>query len=492
MKLSLLVEKMKPVKTIGDIDIDFSGINHDSRLVQPGDLFVAIPGLKTDGGLYIREAVKRGAVAVIGEKEPGIDVAFVQVQNARRALGEAAACLYGNPCEKLEMVGITGTNGKTTTGFLIKTILEKAGRRTGLIGSITNYLGDAQVAARHTTPDALELHRLLAKMVKNQVETVVMEVSSHALALDRVAECEFQTAVFTNLTHDHLDFHKDFQQYQEAKARLFREFMSVGGTKIINQDSDFGRVLINKADVNERVISYGLSKQADIWADRIGMRFDGTPFYLVTDKIRQHIELPLVGLFNVYNALAAISYGLSVGIDLELIIEAVEEFAGVPGRLQMVNAGQEFKVIIDYAHTPDSLEQVLKTVKALSSGRVITVFGCTGDRDTSKRPIMGEIASRWSDYFYITSDDPHDEDPMSIIKEIEKGAIERGKLRRYDYMLEVDRYQAIEQALKKASKSDVVFIAGKGHESVQIFKDKTVEYSDEKAVRNILSNIAKK
>jgi len=493
MKLTTLIEELKPLKINGHTNIEITGISHDSRKTQPGDLFVAIRGLNTDGTLYIEDAHKRGAAAIITEVDGNYGLPTILVENARQALACAGSWFYYFPERKLKMVGITGTNGKTTTSYLIKSILEKNSFRTGLVGSIVNMIGDKKLQANYTTPDSVELMALLAQMVEDEIQYAVLEISSHALALERVSRCIFDKAVFTNLTHDHLDFHKNINNYKEAKSILFNDLLTPDGVRIINYDDEFGQQLLLANNHNSKTnISYGLNAEAQVRAERIDLRFDGTSFYLTYGDICQHIELPLIGMFNVYNTLAAVAYALSEGIDLEVIVEAIEEFPGVAGRLQMIDCGQDFYVIVDYAHTPDSLEQVLKTVQALTNGRLITVFGCTGDRDVSKRAKMGELAAQWSDYFYITSDDPHSEDPMAIIKDIERGAIERGSLRRYDYQLEVNRYRAIESALSNAGAKDVVLIAGKGHETVQVFKDKRIEFSDEKVVREILTHESRK
>ena len=482
-----LIEVLRPQHVVGSERPCVRGISHDSRLVQPGDVFVAIAGLHTDGARHVDEALARGAVAVVSERPLELGVTCLQVEHPRLALSAASAWFYDYPSRRLKLAGVTGTNGKTTTCYLIKAIFDRAGTTSGLIGSVANCIGPQRLPSHYTTPDPPELHSLLARIAAAGAERAVMEVSSHALAQDRVASCCFDTVIFTNLTHDHLDFHKNLANYKDAKGKLFRALADENTLKIINQDDPYGRELIGGA--SGPVTTYGLSAGADIRADDIELGAGGAVFTLQAKGIRRQLTLPLIGLFNVSNALAAVAYALNAGVDLDLIAEALAGFAGVPGRQQPIDCGQPFSVYVDYAHTPDGLDQVLKTMRALTGGRLLTVFGCTGDRDISKRPIMGEIAARWSDFIFITSDDPHNENPIEIIEEIEQGVLHEGRRLGSDYLPEVDRAKAIESALCMAAPGDMVLIAGKGHESVQIFKDQIVPYSDERTAREILETL---
>jgi len=483
--LSTLIDVLRPSEVTGNDRPEILGVSHDSRLVEPGDLFVAIAGLHTDGVRHIDQALARGASAVVSERALVASVPCLRVANARTALGEASAWFYGDPSRLLKLIGVTGTNGKTTTCYLIKAILERAGVTTGLIGSVENYVGTRRLPSRYTTPDPPELHSLLAKMVASGGQRSVMEVSSHALAQDRVASCQFDTVIFTNLTHDHLDFHKSFENYRDAKGKLFAELVEESTRRIINCDDSYGRELISKA--HSSLITYGLHKDADVRAENITAGMSETAFTVNARGDCHRFTLPLIGLFNVSNALAAIAYGLSAGVSLDVIAEAFATFPGVPGRQQPIDCGQAFSVFIDYAHTPDGLDQMLRAMRALTKGKLLTVFGCTGDRDVSKRPVMGEIAARWSDFVFVTSDDPHNENPGQIIEQIEQGILHRDKRFGSDYLLEADRARAVEAALCMAEPGDVVLIAGKGHESVQIFKNQIVSYSDERTVREILA-----
>ena len=438
-----LVAELQPLQVSGSGQPFICGLQHDSRKVQPGDVFFAIPGLHTDGARYVDEAIAKGAVAVVATLPLHRSVPCIQVANVRLALGQAAAWFHDYPSRDLKLVGVSGTNGKTTTCYLIKALLDQAGVSTGLIGTVANHIGSEVLPSRCTTPDPLELYPLLRRMVDAGVEQAVMEVSSHALAQDRVTACRFDTAIFTNLSHDHLDFHGSLDHYKEAKGRLFRALIDGRSRKIVNRDDAFGRELIATSAYPDRILTYGLEAGADLWADALVPEATGTRFTLCRGTQRYPVRLPLLGRFNVSNALAAITCALDGGLELETIAATLERFPGIPGRLQPVACGQPFQVFVDYAHTPDGMEQVLRTLRPLCGGRLLTLFGCTGDRDRGKRPIMGEIAARWSDLVCLTSDDPHNENPASIIREIENGVKGAGKRAGRDYLVEVDRFAAI-------------------------------------------------
>jgi len=473
----------------GDLSRPFSGIQCDSRKISKGDIFVAISGFKTDGHRYIQQAVDAGAAGVILEQVKYIpeDVPWILVKDARMALSKLASLMYNNPSSKMRLIGVTGTNGKTTTTFLIEKILRDAGNKTGLIGTIENRIGGKRLETHYTTPDALELHQLFAQMVEEGADAVVMEVSSHALALKRVADVEFDVGVFTNLTQDHLDFHPDVEDYLRSKALLFRQLGAGGkpGQKyaVINVDSPFSGDIISVSAVP--VVTYGLDSPADIRATDIKVSSRGTAFHLTGPGIEFDLNLKLVGRFNVYNALAAFAVGLMENISPEIIKDALEETTGVPGRFETVNEGQDFGVIVDYAHTPDGLHNILRTAREITEGRVITVFGCGGDRDKKKRPLMGEAAAIHSDYCIITSDNPRSEVPLAIIQDILPGVQKITS----DYRIIENRREAIVEAVRMAKQGDTVIIAGKGHEDYQLIGDDVLHFDDREEARAALRSL---
>ncbi|MGI9951150.1 UDP-N-acetylmuramoyl-L-alanyl-D-glutamate--2,6-diaminopimelate ligase [Moorellaceae bacterium AZ2] len=463
----------------GPQDTAIRGIHYDSRRIQPGFLFVAVPGLRTDGHLYIEEAIRRGAVAVVVQKDvplpPG--VAWLKVKDSRRALADLAACYYGYPSRRLRLFGVTGTNGKTTTTYLLQEILRQGGCPTGLVGTVANRVGDRVWPAEHTTPESLDLQALLAQMVEAGARAVAMEVSSHALALERVRGTEFDVAVFTNLTQDHLDFHPDMESYFASKAKLFQELGHgyKAGLKygVVNADDPWAERL--KSLVKVPVVSYGFGPQAMIRGEGLQVDRSGSSLEVVGPGYRIPLKLKLLGKFNVYNALAAWAVAWQEGMDLHQVAYALGQVTGAPGRFEKVERGQDFAVIVDYAHTPDGLENALRAARQLTEGRLIVVFGCGGDRDRKKRPLMGEAAARWSDYCIITSDNPRSEEPEDIIAEIEPGV---RKVRCNGYEVEVDRRRAIARALGMASPGDTVVIAGKGHENYQLVKGQVLPFDD--------------
>ncbi len=457
----------------GDLEVPVRGIAYDSRRVEQGYVFVAIEGFQTDGHLFIDEAVARGAAALVTQKPVAAPppAALVQVPNTRLALALLSARFYGYPGRRLRLVGVTGTNGKTTTTYLLRAVFQAAGSRVGLIGTIANWIGERKAPVQHTTPESLDLQKLLAEMVLAGVDTVVMEVSSHALALHRVAGCSFDTAVFTNITQDHLDFHQDMHDYLEAKKILFTMAEQYA---VINNDDPAALELRRAA--RAKVITYGIKQKADVVAAGIKVHRKGASYRARTPWGEVPVNLKLTGCFNVYNSLAALAAGGARGLPLAAVAKALEGVPGVPGRFELVDRGQDFTVVVDYAHTPDGLENILKTARELTRGRLITVFGCGGDRDRTKRPLMGEIAARCSDLPVITSDNPRTEDPLRIIADIEEGA---KRVRRPDeYVVLPDRRQAIAHAIKTASPGDVVIIAGKGHEDYQIVGTEKFPFDD--------------
>ncbi|WP_227767112.1 UDP-N-acetylmuramoyl-L-alanyl-D-glutamate--2,6-diaminopimelate ligase [Zhaonella formicivorans] len=486
-KLQELVQKLSGAVVKGNTERLVSGIFYDSRQVKPEGIFVCITGFRTDGHNFIRDALMRGASVIVAERdvEVPVGVTLIVVPDTRLALATLACAFYDYPAGKLNLIGVTGTNGKTSFTYLTRAIFRKKGAKVGLVGTIANLIDDRAIPSHHTTPEASDLQELFSLMAHEGVSHAVMEVSSHALELNRVAGTEFDVAVFTNLTQDHLDFHPDMHSYLEAKAKLFR---SLGpGSKerskyaVLNLDDPNSAYLAGQTQVS--VVSYGLTAGAMYRARDIEIRMDGTAYTLDYPHGSFRLNLQLAGKFSVYNSLAACAVGLEEGLEPQLVQEALEEMEGVPGRFQLVNCGQDFAVVVDYAHTPDSLENVLKTARQVTAGRVITVFGCGGDRDRSKRPIMGEKAGELSDYCIITSDNPRSEEPRAIIADIEPGVIRaQGK-----YQVVVDRREAIAAAISLARPGDVIVIAGKGHESYQIIGDNVLPFDDVAVAREILT-----
>ncbi len=470
------------------LETPITGIHYDSRQVKPGFIFVAIKGFRTDGHFYLDEAAARGAAGLIIEREvplpPG--VAWAHVKNTRRALALLAANFYGHPSRKLALVGVTGTNGKTTTTYLIEAVLRTKGAPTGLIGTVWNKIGEKKIPVLHTTPESLDLQSLLREMVAAGIETVAMEVSSHGLVLERVTGCEFDVGVFTNFTQDHLDFHQDLRDYLAAKMLLFTG-LERKRTKnrpcyaVINVDDSAGKAIAEKVKIP--VVTYGIRENADVEAKNINLSARGTAFTVTYQGREIPFSLSLPGEFNVYNSLAAICVGLQEGVELSTLQEALQKVKGVPGRFEVIEEGQNFTVVVDYAHTPDGLANILHTSRGLAQGRIVTVFGCGGDRDPGKRPLMGRISGEFSDFTIITSDNPRTEDPGQILAQIEAGIKQIANAR---YIVIEDRYEAIRTALRSAQEGDFVIIAGKGHEGYQIIGDQGVPFDDRLVAREII------
>ncbi|MGI6092584.1 MAG: UDP-N-acetylmuramoyl-L-alanyl-D-glutamate--2,6-diaminopimelate ligase [Veillonellaceae bacterium] len=465
------------------------GIAHDSRKVTPGTLFVCLSGNVVDGHNFITEARQRGAAAILVEKDVSVnDIAVVKVADTRAAMRKITPFFYDYPAHKLRMIGITGTNGKTTTTYLIREILRTAGYKVGVIGTIQILIEDESMPISNTTPDVIDLQAILAEMVRQQIDYVVMEVSSHALALNRVDGCEFDVGVFTNMTQDHLDFHGTFEKYAAAKAELFRKLGASGNVKsrktaIVNVDDVVADLMLEKANCNK--ITYAVQNEASLSADNIRIESKGAKFEVNTPYGKISLDLNITGLFNVYNVLAAIGATFAEGIGINKIKKALESFKSVPGRFEIVDAGQPFSVIVDYAHTPDGLENILKTARGFAEQRIIIVFGCGGDRDRTKRPIMGALAVQYADVIIATSDNPRTEDPDTILDEIETGIISSNKDNKL-YRRISDRKKAIYAAISIAAKDDIVIIAGKGHETYQILKDKTISFDDREIAREAI------
>lgn len=485
MLLAELVASLAPLQQSGDLLREITGIAYDSREVKPGCLFVAIPGFHVDGHNYLADAAARGAAAAVISRNVPVppQLTWLQVTDTRKALSLLAQRFFGFPAQKLRLVGVTGTNGKTTTTLLVDHILRRAGHQVGVIGTVKVRIADQEYPVKHTTPEAADLQAYLARMVSSGAGYAVMEVSSHALALDRVAGCEFDLAVFTNLTQDHLDLHGDMQSYLEAKALLFSSLAPAGKPDkagIVNNDDAAAAFLRQQTRVP--LITYGVRQPADWQAGEINFDHAGTRFQLLQRGRRQGwFQVVTPGLFSVYNALAAIAVCSHEGVPLELIRAALAEAPSIPGRFQPVRCGQGFDVVVDYAHTPDGLENILNTARHYATGRVIVVFGCGGDRDRRKRPLMGEIANRLADLAVVTSDNPRSENPDSIAAEILVGMVDRNRVQ-----VELDRAAAIFSVIQQASPGDVVVIAGKGHETYQVFAAETKHFDDREVARQAL------
>jgi UDP-N-acetylmuramoyl-L-alanyl-D-glutamate--2,6-diaminopimelate ligase len=490
--LQALEGKVKIIDRQGDWDVSVDAITDDSRAVSSHSLFVAVKGERVDGHDFIPAAVRGGMVALVSQQPvEGVSVPFVRVEDSRKALGLLGSRFYEDPSSRIRMIGVTGTNGKTTTTYVCKTLLEALGHPVGMIGTVAYQVGERSMPATHTTPGSLELQQLLATIVAAGCRTAVMEVSSHALAQDRTSGCEYDVAVFSNLTQDHLDFHKTMEAYFQAKLRLFTGLKSgVKGNKraIVNIDDPYGHRIIEQCTAP--VWTYALKTKADLCAESVRLSLQGTNFTAATPVGSFPIESHLVGEHNVYNLLAAIGVALHEGATPAQIREAVTTLSNVPGRFERLIAGQPFTVAVDYAHTEDALVRLLTAAQALKTGRIITVFGCGGDRDRGKRPKMGEAAVRYSDVVILTSDNPRTEDPISILEHVETGVIEAMRQRPHVLYRKVpDRREAIETAVREAHRGDIVLIAGKGHEDYQIIGTKKVHFDDREVARNAIERL---
>ena len=481
MKSVTLSELLKDVdvKKMSGGGVNINGVTYDSRNVKPGYVFVCITGFAVDGHKYAKSAVENGAVAVVAEHDlPTVDVPCVVVKNTRKAMAAMAATWYDYPYRKFKLIGITGTNGKTTTTYLIKSILEHMGKKVGLIGTNQNMIGDIVIPTARTTPDSLELMQLFDEMTKHNADYVVMEVSSHALALDRVTNCEFDVGAFTNITQDHLDFHKTMEEYLAAKSILF----NISKVGVINAD-DSGCEFLLEHEQCDSVITYGIDSDCGLKADNIELRGDGVSFDISFGGETKRVDLPIPGRFSVYNAMTAIGCCLAAGISLADAVDGLHSAQGVKGRIEIVKTpGTDYTVIIDYAHTPDGLLNVISAIRGFAKGRVVTLFGCGGDRDASKRPKMGKIAGKLSDFCVVTSDNPRTEDPDKIIEQVVEGVKETD----CEYVVITNRFQAIEYALDHAQKDDIILLAGKGHETYQILGTDTIKFDEREIVTKLL------
>lgn len=465
----------------GNEESKVQNIRYDNRKIEQGDAFVCVKGFKVDGHSFIGDVIKKGAKTLIVQEDVSVqeDITIIKVRDTRKALAIMSSNYFGNPKDKLKIIGITGTNGKTTSAFIIKSILEKAGFMTGLIGTIANYIGNKKVDAVRTTPESYELHELFKNMVDAGVEYCVMEVSSHSLELDRVYGVQFEEGIFTNLTRDHLDFHKTFENYYNAKFKLFER----SNHSIINLDDPYGANIVKDIEergVKTKVSTFSIEKESDFKAFEIKSHSNGSEFKVNLESIEE-FSINIPGEYNIYNSLGCIICAYNLNIPMDKIKEGLSDVV-IPGRCELVAKEKNlpYSIIIDYAHTPDGLENILSTVKAFTKNRMISVFGCGGDRDKVKRPQMGKIGCELSDIAIITSDNPRSEEPMDIINDIVK------PLNYDNFVIEVNRKEAIRKAMNMALEGDVIVIAGKGHETYQILKDETIHFDEREVVYDIL------
>jgi UDP-N-acetylmuramoyl-L-alanyl-D-glutamate--2,6-diaminopimelate ligase len=486
MRLALLFDDAPPAAA----DVEISSLAYDNRLVLPGALFFCVPGYTRDGHDFAPDAVARGAAALVVERPLNLGIPEIQVRSVRAAMGPLAARFHGDPTARLQTVGITGTNGKTTTAFLVRALLEAAGRQTGLLGTVKSVIGGVEHEVLRTTPEAIDLQRTFAEMLDGGDAACVMEVSSHALTLRRADAIHFAAAIFTNLTQDHLDFHQTMEEYYGAKRMLFTDLAPAHA--VVNVDDPYGARLA--AELGGRAITFALSHDASYRAGALETGLDGSRFTVTGPDGVFELSSPLTGRFNVSNVLGAFATARTLGVDAQTAIEAVAAAGQVPGRFQSVNEGQDYAVLVDYAHTPDSLENVLRAARELTAkgvdgtrGQLHLVFGCGGDRDRGKRPLMGEIARRLADRVIVTSDNPRSEDPEAIIDEILAGIGPAHPEVEHD----ADRREAIAQAIAGAGRGDVVVIAGKGHEQGQEFAGgRKVPFDDATVAREVLRGAA--
>ncbi|MCL2851917.1 MAG: UDP-N-acetylmuramoyl-L-alanyl-D-glutamate--2,6-diaminopimelate ligase [Defluviitaleaceae bacterium] len=466
-------------------DCDVKKLTIDSRMVCKGGLFFCITGIHSDGHSFLPQAAEDGAAAAVIDKDqpsypPGITI--VKVADTRKAMSLAAANFYGNPADSLILAGVTGTNGKTSSVYFVESVLEEWRKQHGIITTVDCRACGKPVEihfATSTTPDSIELHKILRAMKDDGAQYVAMEVTSHALALEKVEGVHYRVAGFTNLTQDHLDFHKDFDDYRDTKKRLYGQCDHA----VTNIDDPYGAYMVEGHPCT--VTTYSIDKESDLRAVNVQLLDNGVKFDVAISGETVHFSLPVRGRFTVYNALNAIGMCLALGAPADVIAKGLAKVKGVPGRIQSVPSGHDFDVIVDYSHTPDSIENILTTVRETTRGRVIVIFGCGGDRDPIKRPIMGEIAASRADYVIVTSDNPRTEDPASILSQIEVG-VKRGSA---SYELEIDRREAIEKGIKMAQPGDTVVIAGKGHEDYQIFADRTIHFDDYEEAVKVLESL---
>ena len=478
MKLKEITEKISALEYNADPELEISGICYDSRKAEPGFLFAAIKGFESDGHKFIGKAVENGAAVILCEDKPAEDIPYILVENSRSALAFASAAFFGNPADKMNIIGVTGTSGKTTTTNLIKHIIEsQTGAKVGLVGTNGNMIGSLMLHTEHTTPESLELHKLFADMVDAGCKYAVMEVSSHSLTLDRVAGINFSTAVYTNLGLDHLDFHHTMEEYAAAKKKLF----SMCNKACINLDDSWAEYMLQ--DISCPVITTSAQdSSAALFADEIKLSASDVSFKALYNGESTDMTLSIPGMFSVHNALSAVSACLSEGMDIVSCSKGLSTASGVKGRVETVPTDGDYTIIIDYSHKPDALKNVLKTLKPVTAGRLISLFGCGGDRDRTKRPIMGQVALENSDLVIVTSDNPRTEDPQAIIDEILTGMQNADK----PYKVICDRIEAIHWAIDNAEPGDVILLAGKGHEDYQVIGHNKIHMDEREIVADYL------
>ncbi len=488
MELTQLLNSVHAIQVTGEVQRrDAADIVYDSRKVQKNSVFVAIKGYKTDGHKFLQDAIDKGAVAVVVENENSIPDEFVAhakiakivVKDCRKALAELSRGFYKDPTNKLKLIGITGTNGKTTSTFILKNILQTAGYKTGLVGTIANYVGDQKIDSKLTTPESNDLNRMFYDMISAGCSHAIMEVSSHSLILNRVYGLDFSAAIFSNITSDHLDFHNTFDEYLKAKKILF-DGLSSNSFAIINSDDVSANEIVK--DSKAKVITYGISDNSDYQIKNIKYDLNGTDFTISNNKIEYSINTSLIGTFNAYNAASAFATAHSLGVNANKIIEGIKSSPQVPGRFEVIGKGKK-KVIVDYSHTADSLEKALQAIREIvkDKNQIVTVFGCGGDRDKTKRPIMGKVASDMSDKVFVSSDNPRTENPYDIIKDIIKG------ISKNNYEIEENREEAIAKAIQSSNDDAVILIAGKGHENYQEINGIRNHFSDQEIALKYLA-----
>lgn len=485
MLFSELIQFLTGARRGNSGDAEITGITYDSREVQPGWLFVAMQGGSFDGHTFVDKAVDSGAAAIISEREITTAVPYVIVPDGRTAMGEIAAPYFGYPSRKMKLIGVTGTSGKTTVTHLIQSIFSANGHPAGLIGTLGARIGDELIETKHTTPESVDLQRALARMADRGVEAVAIEASSHGLYQGRTLGCEFDCGVFTNIARDHLDFHQTVEAYLDAKLILFRDYPAMSDKPFVaavNADDPSAGKVIEAA--KGQVVTFGIDQPADLTASGTEVTDSSVRFDLHHRGSVTPISLSIGGFFNVYNALSAAAAAIALGVDAKTVAAGLAAAPQVPGRFESVDCGQDFGVIVDYAHTPDELENVLRTAKNLTGNRLIAVFGCGGDRDRGKRPIMGRIGSDLADLVVVTSDNPRTEDPDSVVAMVLEGIPEAERSR---VTVRVDRREGIRAAIEMAKTGDVVVIAGKGHEDYQIFADRTIHFDDREVAREVLA-----
>ncbi len=488
MELTQLLNSLHVIQVTGEVQRkDVADIVYDSRKVQKNSVFVAIKGYKTDGHKFLQDAINKGAVAVVVEDDDSIPdelithskIAKIVVNNSRTTLAELSKGFYKDPTSKIKLIGITGTNGKTTSTFILKNILQSAGYKTGLVGTIANYVGDEKVDSKLTTPEANDLNRFFYDMIEAGCSHAIMEVSSHSLVLNRVFGLDFSAAIFSNITSDHLDFHNTFDEYLNAKKILF-DGLSSNSFALINSDDASGKEIVK--DCKAKLISYGMSDNLDYQIKNIKYDLNGTDFTITNKNVNYKIHTTLIGTFNAYNAASAFATAHSLGIDANKIVEGIKSSPQVPGRFEVLG-NRNKKVIVDYSHTADSLEKALQAVREIvkDKNQVVTVFGCGGDRDKTKRPVMGKVASDLSDKVFVTSDNPRTENPYEIIKDIIKG------ISKNNYEIEENREEAIKNAIQRSDENAVILIAGKGHENYQEINGVRNHFSDQEIAQKYLA-----